>query len=598
MFVVVAVALCASVLVPLAGDPPLLETEPAAAHHCDQYQGDWAAVCELVHACTNSGGTVTGGRCVYPTTTTTTLAPWLTCKYGYDWKRSICKTAPPTTTTTTTVAPWLTCRYGYDWERSVCKTAPPTTTTTTTVAPWLTCRYGYDWERSVCKTAPPPTTTTTTTTTTAPVRRVSETCHAHGSHYVNNECHTHPTDKACGETVWVHTGDLSNLHTTYEVTASPPCNPPTTTTTTTVPVRTVKPTKVTCDPKTGEHRHEGTSADTCHLNHTTVNTCAHLKPPGQHLFGHDGCHSGHSHTTCPAGQARAPFPPAWIYKFEPYPVVFTHPGDVWNYEQPAWVEANAHTGCHKPEFAKGTKLTIPWGDISSPVQNAITSAVSEAAEAAGVAGKVGLDVGRTFVDVAKIVHIAICWEPSLTVTAIAGVTQYVATATTASIVGAPATPGVYITGTVAAGGVIVGCRLFPATKPTITTTTTTTTAKPVGCSAGEHRHGQSTFHTGDGDCHSHVVPLTPPCGAKYMQRSGSGHIWRYAPACPTTTTTTVPPSCPTGERLVEGSCLPVVRNWQNGWWTRSGSGCVAVAVWERPPRPGRIAYSCPGRWGP
>ncbi len=339
VLVVVLVALCASVLVPLAGDPPLLDADPAAAHHCDQYEGDWAAVCELVHACTNSGGTVTGGRCVYPTTTTTTVAPWLTCKHGYDWERSVCKSAPPaTTTTTTTVAPWLTCKHGYDWERSVCKSAPPTTTTT--VAPWLTCKHGYDWERSVCKSAPPTTTTTTTTTSVAPWL----TC-KYGYDWERSVCKT-----------------------------SPPTTT-TTTTTTTTPSRPVKPTKVTCDPKTGEHRHEGATSDTCHLDHTTANTCAHLKPPGQHLFGHDSCHSGHSHTTCPAGQAREPFPPAWIYKFEPFPVVFTHPGDVWNYEQPAWVEADAHTGCHKATFAVGTKLTIPWGTIGNAIKDAVTVAV-------------------------------------------------------------------------------------------------------------------------------------------------------------------------------------------------------------------------------
>ncbi len=165
VLVVVVVALCASVLVPLAADPPLFEQESAAAHHCDSFAGDWKAVCELVHACQNSGGTVTGGRCVYPTTTTTTTAPTTT--------------APPTTTqapTTTTQAP-----------------------TTTTQAP---------------------------TTTSRPVGPVTATCHRHGSHFVNNECHTHPTNKACGETVWVHTGDLSNLHTTHKVTATPPCAPP------------------------------------------------------------------------------------------------------------------------------------------------------------------------------------------------------------------------------------------------------------------------------------------------------------------------------------------------------------------------------------
>ncbi len=224
VLVVVVVVLCASVLVPLAGDPPLLE--PAEAHPSSGCGGSGALheLCEAAAACTTSGGSwsLEPFGCVYPTTTTTTVAPWLTCKHGYDWERSVCKSAPPaTTTTTTTVAPWLTCKHGYDWERSVCKSAPPaTTTTTTTVAPWLTCKHGYDWERSVCETAP-----TTTTTTTAPVRPVSGTCHAHGSDFVNNECHTHPTDKACGETVWVHTGDLSRLHATYTVTSSPPCAP-------------------------------------------------------------------------------------------------------------------------------------------------------------------------------------------------------------------------------------------------------------------------------------------------------------------------------------------------------------------------------------
>ena len=89
---------------------------------------------------------------------------------------------------------------------------------------------------------------TTTTTTTQPpvVQPVSATCHRHGSYFVNNECHTHPTDNACGQSVWVHTGKLQNLHNTYEVTTSPPCtstttsppttttSPPTTTTTTTI----------------------------------------------------------------------------------------------------------------------------------------------------------------------------------------------------------------------------------------------------------------------------------------------------------------------------------------------------------------------------
>ena len=179
VLVVVVVALCASVLVPLAADPPLFEQESAAAHHCDQYAGDWKAVCELVHACTNSGGTVTGGRCVYPTTTTTTTTTAPTTTYGPT--RLTCSDNPKT--------------------ELLCRTA-----TTTTTAP--------------------PTTTQAPTTTSRPVGPVTATCHRHGSHFVNNECHTHPTNKACGETVWVHTGDLSNLHTTHKVTATPPCAPP------------------------------------------------------------------------------------------------------------------------------------------------------------------------------------------------------------------------------------------------------------------------------------------------------------------------------------------------------------------------------------
>ncbi len=177
VLVVVVVALCASVLVPLAADPPLFEQESAAAHHCDSFAGDWKAVCELVHACQNSGGTVSGGRCVYPTTTTTT-------------------TAPPTKPACKAGEKWVSGPHGYG--ACIATTPPP----------------------------PPPPPTTTTTTTTKPVGPVTASCHRHGSHFVNNECHTHPTNKACGETVWVHTGDLSNLHTTHKVTATPPCAPP------------------------------------------------------------------------------------------------------------------------------------------------------------------------------------------------------------------------------------------------------------------------------------------------------------------------------------------------------------------------------------
>ncbi len=302
VLVVVVVALCASVLVPLASDPPLLGAESAEAYHCDSYPGDWQAVCELVHACQNSGGTVSGGRCVYPTTTTTT-------------------TALPT--------------------KPACKAGEK----------WVSGPHGYG--ACIATTPPPPTTTTTTTTTTTkPVGPVTASCHRHGSHFVNNECHTHPTNKACGQTVWVHTGDLSNLHTTYKVTATPPCAPPscpsgqkwvngaciarcaasekwvsgphgygaciarcavsekwvngacvsrcTASQKWVNGACSTSVTKVTCDPKIGEHRHVGTTSDTCHLDHTTENTCAH----GQHLVGHDGCHSGHSTTTTVAPVAR------------------------------------------------------------------------------------------------------------------------------------------------------------------------------------------------------------------------------------------------------------------------------------------------------
>ena len=145
VLVVVAVALCASVLVPLAGDPPLLDEKLAAAHPFPGCGGSgWLhEMCESAAACRAEGGTPRGYFCDY----------------------------------------YL----------------PTTTTTTTTTAP---------------------------TTTSRPVGPVTATCHRHGSHFVNNECHSHPTNKACGETVWVHTGDLSNLHTTYTVTTSPPCTPP------------------------------------------------------------------------------------------------------------------------------------------------------------------------------------------------------------------------------------------------------------------------------------------------------------------------------------------------------------------------------------
>ena len=47
------------------------------------------------------------------------------------------------------------------------------------------------------------------------------TPHSHGSFFTNKECHTHPQDKDCGETVWQHTGGDS--HNTFTVTATPPC---------------------------------------------------------------------------------------------------------------------------------------------------------------------------------------------------------------------------------------------------------------------------------------------------------------------------------------------------------------------------------------
>ena len=45
--------------------------------------------------------------------------------------------------------------------------------------------------------------------------------HSHGSFFTNNECHTHPQDKDCGETVWQHTG--GDDHNTFVVTTTPPC---------------------------------------------------------------------------------------------------------------------------------------------------------------------------------------------------------------------------------------------------------------------------------------------------------------------------------------------------------------------------------------
>ena len=60
----------------------------------------------------------------------------------------------------------------------------------------------------VDNTAPTATTTTTRRPTIGPV---TASCHRHGSYFVNNECHTHPTNKACGETVWAHTNDLQYL---------------------------------------------------------------------------------------------------------------------------------------------------------------------------------------------------------------------------------------------------------------------------------------------------------------------------------------------------------------------------------------------------
>ena len=212
-----------------------------------------------MHACQNSGGTVSAGRCVYPTTTTT--APTTT----YGPTRLTCSDNPKT--------------------ELLCRTA-----TTTTSAP--------------------PTTTTTTqapTTMSRPVGPVTATCHRHGSHFVNNECHTHPTNKACGETVWVHTGDLSNLHTTHKVTASPPCAPP------------------PCP--TGQHRVNGACVSRCKAAEKWVNgscqsrcsasekwvngSCQSRCDPYEHR--HDQttgtpservagyCHSGHIHGPCPVG---------------------------------------------------------------------------------------------------------------------------------------------------------------------------------------------------------------------------------------------------------------------------------------------------------
>ena len=45
--------------------------------------------------------------------------------------------------------------------------------------------------------------------------------HSHGSYFPNKECHTHPQEKDCGETIWQHTGD--DAHNIFTVTASPPC---------------------------------------------------------------------------------------------------------------------------------------------------------------------------------------------------------------------------------------------------------------------------------------------------------------------------------------------------------------------------------------
>ena len=380
LLLAIAVLVFAFGLGTVGGDPPLLDAEPAAAHHCASYPGDWQAVCELVHACQNSGGTVVGGTCVYPTTTT----------------------VPPTTTNTTT-------------------------TTTTTTA----------------------TTTTTTTTTTQPpvVRPITATCHRHGSHFVNNECHTHPTNKACDETVWVHTHNLQNLHTTYEVTAIPPCDPPPCpvgehwfagacqsnciTGLHWVPAGSVDgrclprcPSSQhwvplsgsdhgSCEPRcqaseqwingacearcpASEQWINGSCEPRCPASEQWINGACEARCPaseqwingsceprcpaterwidgacvlrcgrGEHRHSGtiagppgtsqtDTCHSGHSHTTCPTGQFKAPLPEIVSYRhrrngssfYQFYLASEVHPeSSVRNAVAVEWVTMDAHTGC-------------------------------------------------------------------------------------------------------------------------------------------------------------------------------------------------------------------------------------------------------------
>ncbi len=400
LLMAMAVLVFAFGLVTVGGDPPLLDAEPAAAHHCDSYSGDWQAVCEYVHACTNNGGTVSQGTCLYPTTTTTTTT-----------------TTPPPVVRPVTA----TChRHGSYFVNNECHTHPTNKACDETV--WVHTHNLQNLHTTYTVTASPPCTppTTTTTTTTTPppvVRPVTVTCHRHGSHFVNNECHTHPTNKACGETVWVHTHDLQNLHTTYEVTAIPPCDPPPCpvgehwfagacqsnciTGLHWVPAGSVDGR---CLPRCPSSQHwvplsgsdHGSCEPRCQASEQWINGACEARCPaseqwingaceprcpaterwidgacvlrcgrGEHRHSGtiagppgtsqtDTCHSGHSHTTCPTGQFKAPLPEIVSYRhrrngssfYQFYLASEVHPeSSVRNAVAVEWVTMDAHTGC-------------------------------------------------------------------------------------------------------------------------------------------------------------------------------------------------------------------------------------------------------------
>ena len=82
--------------------------------------------------------------------------------------------------------------------------------------------YGGRLLPTASSTAPKTVLTTQPTTPAQPSCPAGqEGGHTHGSYFANGECHSHPQDKPCGETVWQHTGGSS--HNTFVVTATPPC---------------------------------------------------------------------------------------------------------------------------------------------------------------------------------------------------------------------------------------------------------------------------------------------------------------------------------------------------------------------------------------